>query len=468
MTHEATPVRVRIVVRATARLLSLLKAAMALFALAAAAGLASEASGRLSEDSSDALADVAALIGSGAAGVLAFLVFVSAGAAAIARKAYLEIHPNGLTIHHRGLFRRDIDIAKDNIAAIAFEDRSHRFRRFRDHPRFPLPDPEPASEPRWLYSKVGGAPFPILAQAPEVPNMAICFAQPMVLAPTRRWVKIFPARASIHPPIHKRRSRGLLLRIADTAAAHSALEPWGLTREITQTDLAEVRPSASDRKKVRLLRRLDGAAILTVTLALSVLPLLLQDGAKGSFLVPARGVCKQLDDVRTPPGDDPELPEVAIMQRLLPEDPADKGYVILDATSFSVSDSDDHGFAAVLDRANLENSYYAKWGRPNFDLHAEIYRLPDASQADDLRAALVGLACADASETFTVTGVPDSVGMRWPAEEGIADMTFFARDDYVFWIAVVETGGLDGTDEVIDVSRDVDRGLDALSGRTGA
>lgn len=453
---------IRIAVRARARLLSILKAALALLVLVALVGVATESSERLQADPADGPREIATLIVAALGGLASFLVFVSAGAATLAKKPWLEVTPEHLTIHHRGLFRRDVTVPRLRVAAVSIDDRSARLERFRDHPRFELAGAGDGREPRWLFSKAGGAPFPLLSQSVDVPNLAICFTEPLRLGPARRWIKVFPARSSIHPPIHNRRSRGLLLRVADPGAARAAFEPWGVVRDITISDLSLIRPTEADRRKVVLLGRLDGAAIIALLGALLVLPVVVQDDARGSFLIPARGVCNQLDDVRIPQ-EPVSLPDVAIMESLLPDDPGDNGYFTLDGTSFSISDNDGHEFASVLDDATVENSYFKRWGRPNFSLYAEVYQVPEPSEASALLAALVGRACVDASETFSVSGVPGSVGMRWPSEQGIVDMTFFARDTYVFWIAVIETGTIEGTAELAGVARDIDDGLDDLS-----
>lgn len=445
-------------------MLAFAKAGLAVAVLVVLAGLATDASERLSSGSTDTWKDIAQLGSCAIGGLAAFLVFLSAGAAAISKEAWLEVGSDSLVIHHKGLFRSDVRIERTHVAAISY-DLQPRKRLRRGAERFEIPDGnEPLVEgwPMWLYSRPGGAPFPILGRSSDPPHLAFCFTEPIAIGPVRRWTKIFPARASIHPPIHGRRARGLLVPLSDPEEAPVAFAGWALP-PITADHLFEVRPTDKDRKKVRLLARLDGAAIAVLLFTLLVLPLLLQDPATGSFLIPARGVCKSLDEVRTPAGDPIALPDVAVMSDLVPDDPGDKGYFILDGTSFTLNDETQHEFAAIFEERDLENAYFVRWGRPNFSLYTEIYDAGDPAAARDLQAALLGRACVDASEAFKVEGVPGSAGLRWAAQEGIVNMTFIARDDYVFWFALIETGSVPGKAELIEVARAVDAKLQLLS-----
>ena len=94
-------------------------------------------------------------------------------------------------------------------------------------------------------------PLPLLGQVFDVPNLAVLFKEPKVLRPVRRWQKAFPSKVRMGPPIHKRKSRGFLVRIKDAPTLREVLEPWGVVGPITWDGLAPHAPPEEDRRRAR-------------------------------------------------------------------------------------------------------------------------------------------------------------------------------------------------------------------------
>jgi hypothetical protein len=197
--------------------------------------------------------------------------------AAFAHKARLEILSDRLAIYHGGVFRKPFAIAWEDVEAVAFDDRPFRFKRSGNHRRFSLKPEEPddADPLDWLYSRSGGAPLPLLGQVFDVPNLAVLFRSPKVLRPVRRWQKAFPSKLRMGPPIHKRKSRGLLVRIKDAPALEAMLEPWGIVRPITWEMLQRHTPAEEDRKKARRSTLRDDAILFLLIVGQAAIPLII-------------------------------------------------------------------------------------------------------------------------------------------------------------------------------------------------
>lgn len=266
---------VPIVVPWSARLFALLRMLLAFFVSLGALGIAFGDAELLNDDFS-ALRYGEMMV----AGVLVPFAAMSAWSnlrSALARRTRLEVLPDRLAIYHGGVFRTPLAVARRDIQAVAFDERPFRYKRSGDHRRFDL-RPAGSEEERplgWLYSRAGGAPLPLLSQVFDVPNVAVLFTEVKVLRPIRRWQKAFPSKVRMGPPIHKRKSRGLMARMKDPGALRAALEPWGIVRPITWTDLDAHEPSASDRARARRLRWRDDAVLVFIVLGQAAIPLLI-------------------------------------------------------------------------------------------------------------------------------------------------------------------------------------------------
>ena len=196
---------------------------------------------------------------------------------AFARDARLELLSDRLAIYHGGVFSRPFAISWDDVEAVAFDDRPFRYKRSGDHKRFRL-DPEPTEEDSpldWLYSRAGGAPLPLLGQVFDVPNTAVLFTEPKVLRPIRRWQKAFPSKVRMGPPIHKRKSRGLLIRVKDAAALRAVLDPWGVVKPITSEMLQAHAPPESDRARARRSMWRDDIILFGLLIGQAAIPVLI-------------------------------------------------------------------------------------------------------------------------------------------------------------------------------------------------
>ncbi|MGH2754366.1 MAG: hypothetical protein ACRDLB_08010 [Actinomycetota bacterium] len=274
-----TVVSTRIIVPWRARIFAVLKMLIAFFFALGALGLATR-DAELVSDSFSLAIYVEMLI----AAVLFPLAALSGWSnmrSAFARKARLEVLPDRLAIYHGGVFRAPTAIARDDIAATAFDHRPRgRFKRRKERDRFELntggdegPPEVAPGEPRWLYSSVGGAPLPLLGQVADVPNVAVLFTEPKRLRPIRRWQKAFPSKILIGPPLHKRNSRGFLANVKDPETLRDALDGWGIVRPITRGDLAANAPPPVDAKRVRRLRWRDNAILFAIVAGQAIIPL---------------------------------------------------------------------------------------------------------------------------------------------------------------------------------------------------
>ena len=286
-----TFVSVRIVVPWSARVFAILRMVFGFFIALALLGLASEGQQSL-ERESFSFVRYLLMIGAGLMFVVAAVSGWSNLRAAFARRARLEVLNDRLAIYHGGVFRHPTAVAWDDIETVAFDDRPFRYKRSGSHHRFDLiPErsagdaPEGAgdvsegvgAEPRlrWLFSRPGGAPLPLLGQVFDVPNVAVLFKEPKVLRPIRRWQKAFPSKVRLGPPIHKRKSRGFLVRVKDAPNLRAVLEPWGTVGPITWDGLAAKAPPEEDRRKARRSAWRDNVILYALVLGQAAIPLVI-------------------------------------------------------------------------------------------------------------------------------------------------------------------------------------------------
>ena len=181
-------------------------------------------------------------------------------------RAALSVFGDRLEIRERDLFTRPAVVFRDDVShvAVAVEAEIRGDERL----RFRIDTGE-----RWLFSSLRGSRLPHVARTPKRMNLAIVFAHP----------QRFPqARAAGHAaltgpaegvecggPGFRRVSRhddapGLLLRVADPAAATALLSTWGSEPSSTVTDLA-LGPTPSTARDVPYRRRLVLATLLIAT-----------------------------------------------------------------------------------------------------------------------------------------------------------------------------------------------------------
>lgn len=440
-------------------MISTAKAALSFFLLFAAIGLII--------DGSEALADgdrgweTYSSIALGVTGIpITILVGVSSLAATFARKARLEVGPHQIVLHHRGVFRKPVTIPRADVAAADFDLRKARLKRFRDHKRFGF-DTESrtetsSSEPEWLFSKASGAPFPVLSQAHDVPNLALCFTEPIKLSPTRRWMKLLPARASLHPPIHDRRARGLLLRVKDPDKARDAFLAWGLPA-IERSHLEALRPTAADRRKVKILAALDGGLIAGVLGTTALLPFILARETNGNVLSPARGVCEQMEAaLEAHPYEPVDVDPPALLDSFMPSEVDDR-LVLLAGDRFNPADQLGGDLQRVIAETSSERAYASHWASPDVDLYVELFQMRNSGDAAGLVTRMRAAICADANEVFAVPSVMGAVGMRWLGTAGIVDHIVMQRDEFGIWIAVIERSDRSGIETARGVAEEMDR-----------
>ena len=108
-----------------------------------------------------------------------------------------------------------------------------------------------------------------------MPNLAVLFKEPKVLRPIRRWQKAFPSKVRLGPPIHKRKSRGFLVRIKDAPTLREVLEPWGVVGPITWDGLAPHAPPEKDRRRARRIAWRDNLILYALLLGQAAIPLVI-------------------------------------------------------------------------------------------------------------------------------------------------------------------------------------------------
>lgn len=161
--------------------------------------------------------------------------------AAVVRRAYLRLDPEGIEIDHEGLLAERARIPRADIALAAIDARPARMQFFRKHQRFEIHEGAD-DRPGHLYSRQSGAPFPVLSLVPDVPNLLLVFNEPLVLERPRRYLKPLPTKSPIHPPLRGRRLRGLLVRVVDPEPARAVFTEWGILRRPDAGDVAAIAP----------------------------------------------------------------------------------------------------------------------------------------------------------------------------------------------------------------------------------
>ena len=172
------------------------------------------------------------------------------------RTAYVELGPNALVVHHGGLLTKPLSIPRESIKAVAIDPRQWRWRWVGNKGRFHLAtQPSDGGPPEWLFSVIGGSPFPLLSNVDDVPNLAFLFSEPVRMQHVRRAARMFASKNPVHVPVQGRDVRGLLVKVKDVAAAEGSLASWTTVRPLTTDDVAAGEPDAAYKAKAKKRRR---------------------------------------------------------------------------------------------------------------------------------------------------------------------------------------------------------------------
>ena len=212
---------------------------------------------------------------------------------ALVRKAYLKLQDDSLLIVHPGLLKHPLEIPRSAIKAAAIDPRHWRWRWLGNKGRFHLAretakDPAGAPLPEWLFSVVGGSPFPLLSTVDDVPNVAFVFSEPVRMRSVRRGTRPFATKGPVHVPVHGRDVRGLLVKVKDASTAESALTQWTTLRPLTPDDVFAIQPDPDYARKAKRRRRTANIWLGILLLLLVESPVLseLVERADSSFVGP--------------------------------------------------------------------------------------------------------------------------------------------------------------------------------------
>jgi len=176
---------------------------------------------------------------------------------AFTRRAQLDVDPEGVTIVNPGVLRRPLRIPKSDIRLAAI-DSTVPPRQFhvgpRDHRRFPITAPhgyQGPPLPEFLYSRVGGSPFPLISHVGDPPNVLLLLNRPEQLHGARRTYKVMAAKGPIHLARPHQKTHGLFLRVDEPEQARRAFHQHELLREVTGRDVLTVGPGPEQRERAR-------------------------------------------------------------------------------------------------------------------------------------------------------------------------------------------------------------------------
>jgi hypothetical protein len=248
-------------------------------------------------------------------------------------------------------------------------------------------------------------------------------------------MELFPARSSVHPPIHNRRSRGLLIRLRDVDAARRGFEPWGLERDLSHADMELLRPTEGDRRRLRRVALVDGTALLALFFFAFVLPMVTADPLEGPILSPGVGVCRQMAETlhENPSGSGAVEPPALLDNGIAGA--VDDGFVLIDGGPMELGDDPT---SDRLRDAGFVRGFSGRWASPRGELFVEVTVLGDADEAEDYNTRVLGETCTEASEVFAVASVPGAVGMRWFTNQGLVDQISFASDEVHVFVAIAD------------------------------
>jgi hypothetical protein len=183
-------------------------------------------------------------------------------------RATLLVFADRLEIREGDLFARPVVVLREDVSYVAVDAepdiRRHERLRFRI-----------GAGERWLSSSLQGSHLPHVTRAPKRMNLAIVFARPRRFAEVRGGGRpvatgcaegVDRGRPGFRRVSRHERARGVLLRVADPAAARALLSTWGTAPSSAVTELALGRAPATARDVAHLRR----AALATLVVALVV------------------------------------------------------------------------------------------------------------------------------------------------------------------------------------------------------
>ncbi len=184
-----------------------------------------------------------------AAAAIAGVVLLALGVARLAtlrrRDARIELWPDRMVIRFDPFLRGPLQIPRGHVRAAVVDegdgDRAddERFAVFSDF-AWHAPTAPPTNR-GWLYTRSGGSILPLLGHPSLAPDIAIVFDEAVAL-PVRD-----QQRRRGHPgrlPRLGALTIGLMGSTTDPAGARAALDAWGSTRALLESDFAVDRPRA--------------------------------------------------------------------------------------------------------------------------------------------------------------------------------------------------------------------------------
>jgi hypothetical protein len=190
----------------------------------------------------------------------------------LVRNAYIELGPDALLVRHPGLFKHPFSVPRDGIKAASVDPRPWRWRWVGNKGRFhlgisPVVSPAETTDagirarwaasgatggvPEWLFSVVGGSPFPLLSNVDDVPNVAFLLTEPIRLRAVRRGLRPFATKNPVHVPLQARQVRGLLVKLKDIDTAGKVLTAWTSVRPLSMDDVFAVEPDETYKTRAK-------------------------------------------------------------------------------------------------------------------------------------------------------------------------------------------------------------------------
>lgn len=378
----------------------------------------------------------------------------------------LIVSDTSLTITHRGVFRKPETLDRSVVALASFDTRPTPMKRFRDHPRFHLAavtTTTGAAYPEWLYSRVTGSPFPILSQVPDVPNLVLVFRKPVRFATPRRFVKAFPSKQLLPPPLHRRSARGLVIRVIDPDRAREAFAAWGVVRPLLVEDVLACAPAGGKGKKA-ILR--DNLALTAIVLGQFALPLAF--GADGELDPPTSETYATLSSICSDdlPDADPGEVRAEALGSLLMASPPEEMVLFYDSTidardaaRFGPSDA---AWAERLSERGFDGGYARRWSSGGVIVVTAVFRFRSPRDALEFEAFTRNDRCEYVDDAFPVPGVTGAVGMTFVTEGSTVDQVSFVKGSYRFMVDRTSADPVADHEPIIELA-----GLALSAARTG-
>ena len=381
----------------------------------------------------------------------------------IGGRAQLEIYPDVLVVRNDFVLRRPVEMHKTNIRVAAVDRGDPAFGGVKKQ-RFPVED---AAPPQFLFTPDRALLLPSVGDPNQVPDVLVLFDAPLQIGPRRPLMPQGQVIRGRYPSRHM--ERGFWVATEDAGPSTEWLLSLAPRRQANEADVAYLGPAVQTLPKQRW-RAAVGLALTLTILGIRVATQgwdFFRDGdqvapraSSSDGAPPHAGMCRELRrlanslEPRRSPGRPPSFEDVSSLHLPDPFEDLDRAEHDLEEVA-ALRGADAAEWVQRLRALDFRGSYTRLWASPTGGIAIEIVEFDDPAAAVDFVAFEMTQTCGN--KTIFDTGIPDSIGVLYPARQGDVARVQFVSGNRSVTVFGFNREGPAPRDEVIAVAQEAAR-----------